>query len=89
MLTDQKDRRTLARGIASAFIERSKALEYKGKKRDNAALDYFIGAAKCLELTGDEETASYLGRLAWLISVRGYSEVETIAEIPEPTTETA
>jgi hypothetical protein len=78
--------RATIKALAKSFIERSTELGYKGKKRDSAALDYFIGAAKLLEIDGDEEAANYLGRLAWLISIRGYKEVEEIAKWDAPGT---
>jgi hypothetical protein len=71
--------RATIKALAKSFIERSTELGYKGKKRDGAALDYFVGAVAWAQHTGDEAT-NWLSRIAWLISVRGYSEVESIAK---------
>lgn len=74
-----KAARAAAKVLAESFVNRAKELEYKGKKRDGAALDFWLGAAAWAYATGPADTADYLTRLAWLISVRGYSEVELIA----------
>jgi endogenous inhibitor of DNA gyrase (YacG/DUF329 family) len=67
--------------LAVAFVERSKTLEYKGKARDKAVMDWFLGAALALELEGKKETAEHIKRVAcWILAIRGYSEVEKMAQ---------
>ena len=67
--------------LAQRFIERSKALGYKDVKRDNAALDYFVGAAGLAEIAGDKSLATYLGFVcAMMISVHGFFAVNELAE---------
>jgi len=67
--------KTIARGI----IDRAVALNLKGKKRDDMALDYWVGAARAAEALGHEEEAAHLRTVAvMLIATRGYSEVERI-----------
>ena len=71
---------TQQRTVARRFVERAAALELKGVKRDNAALDYFCGAAAGAELAGDPQLAHSLGVIAALIvSVRGYIGVQELA----------
>lgn len=68
------------RAIARSFIERATALNYRGKKADDAALDYFCGAIKTAELSGDMALCQALGRNAvMIVSVRGYIGVSQIA----------
>jgi hypothetical protein len=75
--TDQKKLGELGK----AFVERASALSYKGKKRDAAAMDYFIGAAAGARLSGNEDFAERIGRwVIMLLRVRGYSEVERLAK---------
>jgi hypothetical protein len=70
-----------AKIIAQRFIERAEALNLKGKKRDDAALDYFVGAVAGAEMAGDTKLAEHLGVIAaMMISVRGYFAVREIAE---------
>lgn len=70
----------LVKTIAERFVERSSALGLKGKKRDDAALDYFLGAAAGAELAGDVQMACQLGLVsAMIISVRGYAGVVSLA----------
>jgi len=45
----QMTNRQIVQVLAKRFLERSEALGYKGKKADNAALDYFCGAATFAE----------------------------------------
>lgn len=69
--------------LAERFIERAENLNYRGKARDKAALDYFIGAAQLAELSNDEESAKHIAILVtMLISTRGYSEVVRLGQPP-------
>lgn len=65
--------------IAKQFVERSAALGYKGKARDNAAIDYIVGAAAALQAINHEELGSVTA-MAFIVSVRGYAEVIKYAE---------
>ena len=63
-----------AREVCLKFIERAEALGYpkKGKKLDDAALDYIVGAAVGAELAGDSELHESLKLLAMYgVSLRG------------------
>ena len=68
--------------LAQCFIERAKELQYKGVKRDNAALDYWVGAATLARETGQQELAGYLSLTAALIiSVRGYTGIVQLTKL--------
>lgn len=70
----------VGRALARRFIERSEALNYKGKRRDSAALDYFIGAASALELAGHHEVANHLKMASVLIiAPRGFFGIKELA----------
>lgn len=72
--------KTTLHALAVAFVERSKTLEYKGKKRDAAVMDFFLGAALALELEGKQEVAEHIKRVTcWILAIKGYSEVELMA----------
>lgn len=67
-------------GLAQRFIERAEALGYKGKARDKAALDYFVGAATLADLQANHALAQHLGTVsALIVSVRGYFGVRELA----------
>lgn len=67
------------KALAKRFVERSESLELKGKKRDVAALDYFVGAATLADLSGDASLANHLGVVcALIISVRGFIGVKDL-----------
>lgn len=71
----------IMRAIAQQFAERAKALGYKGKRADNAALDYVLGAASGARLAGNEEMAQWLERWAAMaISVRGMFAIREVIE---------
>jgi hypothetical protein len=70
--------------VAQRFIERAQALGLKGKKRDEAALDFFTGAAAGAEIAGDKDLAKHLGILcALVVAVRGFIGVNEIARGPD------
>lgn len=68
--------------LAARFIDRagSRVLLY-GKARDEAALEYFIGAATLAELTGQNSLATRLTKVcAHMIAVRGFAAVRELAD---------
>ena len=78
MSTTPDDR---SQAFARSFMERATVLNYKGKKRDDAALDYYCGAATALYASGDTDFAATLRTQAvLLVSTRGYMGVVGIAE---------
>lgn len=61
--------------VCKRFMDRSAELEYKGKKRDSAALEYVVGAAVGAELAGNAGLSQHLCHIIFLAAVRGYSEL--------------
>jgi hypothetical protein len=77
MLTDN-----IAYDIAIGCRERAKALGYKGRRRDDFALDYWAGATFALVSTEglNSQRAHHLATIGHLVlSPRGYSEIERLA----------
>lgn len=74
--------------LARSFVNRAKSLNLKGKKRDNAAMEFIVGAWQGASLAGNEKLAEHFGVVAALIiSVRGYSEFERIVNESEVDTQ--
>lgn len=72
------------RALARKFKERAEELGYKVKKRDDAALDYFCGAATLAEINGDQALLKHLMVvLVMYISIRGMFGVNEIAAWPD------
>jgi len=68
------------RKLAIMFIERSESLGLKGKRRDDAALEYFCGAYAIATVQEDAPLAEHLGRtMTMMVSVRGYFAVRELA----------
>ena len=63
---------TMYRMLCEKFIERADALGLKGKKRDDYALEFMIGAATTLALIGHPEADHVCRCSALLVSTRGY-----------------
>lgn len=58
--------------VAEKFVERANALGLKGKRRDDAALDFFCGAAIGAQAANNIPLAQQIGNVAALIvAVRG------------------
>jgi hypothetical protein len=71
----------IVKKLAGQFVERSEALFYKGKRRDDAAVEFFLGAYVALNVTGNSELANKVGlTTAALIAPRGYTAVEQLAK---------
>ena len=70
-----------AHDIARAFIARTKTQNYrKGKQLDNAALEFFCGAATACIGTPDE---NHMSTNAYLVAIRGFSWIEELAAIKD------
>lgn len=67
-----------ALNVFSRLIERAEVLNYKGKKADNAALDYLCGASVAASACGASQLGEYLARIVFLVSVRGMLEVRHV-----------
>ncbi len=71
----------IASAIAKGFIERATETGLKGKRRDDAALDYIIGAAKAAEALDQVAACNRLATMAYFVAIKGYKEVERFAEL--------
>lgn len=71
----------LQQQVAAHFIARAKAQDMKGKKRDIAAVEFVTGAAAAaIAMHGNASKEwSQLSSMAFIVSLRGYSEVEKFA----------
>lgn len=59
--------------LARKFVDRATHLGLKGKKRDDAVLEFFCGAATALELAGRTDEANQVTCCAtMLLATRGY-----------------
>lgn len=66
--------------LVRAFVTRSETLRLKGQKRDDAALEFFCGAAAALRIAGRAEDYEHVARVTGLvIAVGRYRAVERIA----------
>lgn len=61
--------------LAIKLIERAEALELTGRHRDISSLEFVCGAASCAELLGNLPLRDDLIKIAWSVSVHGYSEI--------------
>jgi hypothetical protein len=72
---------TMIMSLTKAFVSRSTEQGYKGKRRDDAALEFFLGAVVSARELGREDVAQHLEVFAALVlSVRGYRELELLSE---------
>lgn len=73
-------RQELIIAVAKACLERAKVQNWRGDKtRTDKALDYLCGAAAALNVTGHVDTSA-VTLMAFMVSIRGYSEVERFAQ---------
>lgn len=73
----QLERRRKVRAVAQRFADRATELGMKGKRRDAAALEFFVGATALAEASGDELMHQHLGRItALIIAIHGYAGVQ-------------
>ncbi len=70
--------------IASYFIERSNALDLKGVKRDDAALNFFLGAATGAYVCCNYPLGDHLNIVsAMVITTRGFKGVKSLLDLKE------
>lgn len=65
------------KALAKSWVERERALGLKGKKADDAAINFVVGAANAAEILGADK-GTFVG-IAWLVGVRGASQLREIA----------
>jgi len=66
--------------IAKAFVARAEAQGMKGKRRDELALEFFLGAMTQAVANDDGDMVNVLGQNAAIISARGFSWVQEVAK---------
>lgn len=71
---------TMIKTLCKFFVERSEALNLKGKKRDEAAFEFLIGAHTALVAVGHPEADHVRVVTTYSIAFRGFKEVQRIAE---------
>ena len=69
--------------LCTRFVERAEHFEMKGKKRDEKAIEFLVGAATALQAINHPEANHVTNCVAMIICVRGYMEVKRIAEMAE------
>lgn len=66
--------------LCKTIVERSEAQKWAGKRRDQLALEFMIGAYAALR-EADHPDATHIGNmLAMVFTIRGFSEMERIAK---------
>lgn len=69
----------IAKHIAQQFVTRASSQALKGKKRDSMALEFVLGAASAMQVTGQSSNMNALLLLASMVSIRGYRELDNWA----------
>jgi hypothetical protein len=71
--------------LSRQCVERMDWLQLKGKRRDDAAIHFFVGAAQGLAYAGLADAANHVGTWnSMVLAYRGYSEVLRLANWVEP-----
>ena len=64
------------KAISELFVKRAEAMQMTGKKRDQAALEFMLGALAVAEVKGDTALFNHLSKfVAFLVTTRGYAAV--------------
>lgn len=72
--------------LSEEFVARAEECGFSGKRRDELALEFFLGAAASAGALGREDVRGHLLKVAaFLIATRGFSEVKRIALEEEET----
>lgn len=67
--------------ICKQLVERAEQMRLKGKKRDEMAMEFIVGAATALEGAGHSEDAQHLAKFAsFLVSFRGFAAIKEMAD---------
>lgn len=62
----------VAKQVAQQFMTRSENQGLKGKKRDEMALEFVLGAASGMQVTGEVSKMNTLLMLGSMVAVKGY-----------------
>lgn len=74
---------TMLKTLCKAFVQRSEALNLKGKKREDAAFEFLIGAHTALAAVNHPEADHVRTVTTFIIATQGFREVKRIAEQAE------
>lgn len=69
--------------LCQGFKDRAEGRELKGKRRDDAAIDYFVGAVRALQVIENEHARHVETWLVLVLSVRGFRAVEDVIALEE------
>ena len=71
---------SILKELSIKMVERANALGLRGKKRDDATLDFFVGAVNALYLAGKKKDADHIATVtAMILQTRGFDEVARLA----------
>jgi hypothetical protein len=76
----RREHHTVIKQLAQEFVNRASALELSAKDRNQFALEFWIGAAVALRLTGQAQLSEDVARVGVLdIGNRGYQAISELA----------
>lgn len=71
--------------LAERCIERMDSKCVRGKRRDDAVLEYFVGASEMADITGDTMLSEHLTRIcALVIALDGFKGLQRLIEAAKP-----
>jgi hypothetical protein len=79
-MTDKPINPTLL-ALCQSFHARAEALGMKGKRRDDATMEFFVGASQALAIAEHEHAPVVLRVTALLIAMRGYRYIAETVKI--------
>lgn len=92
-MTEQKliENGDAIRAVCSTIVARAVALNLKGKKRDEMALNYFIGAIRMAEVLGNTDLQEHMTRIAcFILAIRSpYDEAVRLSQPKASETDSA
>ena len=68
--------------VAKLFVGRAQAQGMKGKKREDAAIEFAVGAAATVAAIYGQDSPEWqsMSMLAFFVSLNGYKEMERFAD---------
>ena len=80
METKPENTDAILKMLCVMFVSRSVTQDFKGKRRDALALEFFLGAVTGLQLSDHPEADRVRMFTVLLVATRGYSEIVKVAE---------
>jgi lipopolysaccharide biosynthesis regulator YciM len=65
--------------IAQRFLDRAEAMNYRGKQKNDAAMDYLHGALTIADLTKQDQLAIDIATLLYAVEDEGWQRLKEIA----------